>query len=307
MSSLAGKLDGAAWRQVAWVTLGAIAVFVVFRLLPTGTNLTHADFQVAGGNSIEFCDPANPQFLPVVAVRSPVSLTIRVAGEAVAGREVEASAVLKTAEGKLIEPVDLLVAHTRKLHLMIVDPTLTDYQHVHPEPGPGKGEWSFRFTPRHAGLYRIFADFTPAATARGLYASADLTIGGQAPVAAPPLPNLWTASVEGYTFRLTPAEQPIVARRVADLKLSVTKDDGGAVNLQPVMDAFAHLVAFNDARTGFAHLHPKETDLSQPPDAHRPTLTFRVSIPDSGRYVIWAQVNVGGRELFAPFWFDVAP
>lgn len=307
MSSLAAKIDGAAWRQIAWVTLGAVAVFVVFRLLPTGTNLTHADFQVAGGNSIEFCDPANPQFLPVVAVRSPVSLTVSVEGKPVAREEVRATLTLKTAEGKLIEPVDLLVAHTHKLHLMIVDPTLTDYQHVHPEPGPGKGEWSFRFTPQHAGLYRMFADFTPAATSRGLYASTDLSVGGTAPAAAPPPPGLWEAQVEGYTFRLTPAEKPIVARRVADLKLTITRDDGGEVNLQPVMDAFAHLVAFNDSRTGFAHLHPKETDLAQPPDAHRPTLTFRVSIPDAGRYVIWAQINAGGRERFAPFWFDVAP
>src|SRR3954468_14269279 len=63
-------------RQVAWITLGAIALFVVVRQLPTGTNLSHGDFRVAGGTSIEFCDPANPQFIPVVAVRSPVSTTL---------------------------------------------------------------------------------------------------------------------------------------------------------------------------------------------------------------------------------------
>jgi hypothetical protein len=49
-------------------------LFFVVRELPTGTNLSHMDFRVQGGNVIEFCDPANPQFLPVVAVRSPVTL-----------------------------------------------------------------------------------------------------------------------------------------------------------------------------------------------------------------------------------------
>ncbi|QYM79989.1 hypothetical protein K0B96_05060 [Horticoccus luteus] len=306
MAILTRSLDGAAWRQIGLLSLGAVAVFVGFRLLPTGTNLSHADFQVPGGNSIEFCDPANPQFIPVVAVRSPVTLTLTTAEKPMAGKTVDASVVLRTAEGKIIEPVDLLVAHTRKLHLMVIDPSLTDYQHVHPESGP-KGEWNFQFTPRYAGLYRIFADFTPAATSRGLYANVDVAVGGHAPVASPPPPGLWQASVDGYAFRLTPAKLPIVAREVVDLKLTITREDGRPVDLEPIMDAFAHLVAFNDTRSGFAHLHPKETDLSKPPDAMHPTLTFRIKIPESGRYVIWAQIIAGGQQRFAPFWFDVQP
>src|SRR5205085_7555405 len=84
---------------------------------------------------------------------------------------------LRTASGKPVAPADLLVAHTRKLHLLIVDPALNDYQHVHPEPAKTLGEWAFAFTPHAGGTYRVFADFTPAATGRGLYASADLIVG----------------------------------------------------------------------------------------------------------------------------------
>jgi hypothetical protein len=73
------------------------------------------------------------------------------------------------------------------------------------------------------------------------------------------------------------------------------------------MGAFAHVVAFDEERTGFAHLHPQETDLGKPPDALRPVLNFKVTIPRPGRYVIWAQVNLGGEEAFAPFWLDVLP
>jgi hypothetical protein len=36
-------------------------------------------------------------------------------------------------------------------------------------------------------------------------------------------------------------------------------------------------------------------------------MNFKITIPTSGSYVIWAQTNVGGREVFAPFWFTVAP
>jgi hypothetical protein len=64
-------------------------------------------------------------------------------------------------------------------------------------------------------------------------------------------------------------------------------------------------VAFDEARSGFAHLHPDQTDLTRPPDALRPELSFKVTIPTPGRYVIWAQVNLGGQEAFVPFWLDV--
>ena len=67
----------------------------------------------------------------------------------------------------------------------------------------------------------------------------------------------------------------------------------------------AHLVAFDGVRSGFAHLHPNETDLTRSLDPHRPQLTFKLTIPRAGRYVIWSQVILGGREMFAPFWFEV--
>src|SRR4051812_47726559 len=67
-------------RQVAWITVGAIAVFLFLRFLPTGTNLNHMDFRVSGKNSIDFCDPLNPQFIPVVDVRSPVTMALMTDG-----------------------------------------------------------------------------------------------------------------------------------------------------------------------------------------------------------------------------------
>ena len=72
-----GKLGPQQRTQVAWITAAALAVFVGMRFLPTGTNLNHMDFRVSGQNAIEFCDPSNPQFIPVVAVRSPVAMTVR--------------------------------------------------------------------------------------------------------------------------------------------------------------------------------------------------------------------------------------
>lgn len=296
-------------RQIAFITLGAIAVFAFLRWLPTGTNLSHMDFRVEAKNSIDFCDPLNPQFIPVVAVASPVTMQLA-APPATAGQNLRATIRLRTASGKPIAPADLLVVHTQRLHLLIIDPTLADYQHVHPTAGAGPGEWTFDFTPKLGGMYRIFADFTPAATNRGLYANTELSVdtpGKKATGTDFASATNWSFEKDGYHFVLTPSALPLRARQPADLKFSVERPDGGRVALEPVMGAFAHLVAFDEARSGFAHLHPMQANLAEAPDAIHPTLDFKITIPKAGRYVIWAQVNLGGHEAFVPFWFTVAP
>lgn len=306
-------------RQVLICTGVAVLLYWAAQFIPTGTALHTTDFQVAGAPGervLEFCDPSNPQFLPVVAVRSPVSLTLAPrARPLVVGEPAKLTVRLATAAGKPLAPVDLLVAHTRRLHLMIVDPAAGDYHHVHPTPGAVPGEWNFELTPQASGTYRIFADFMPAATARGLYASADFEVagaggaeGGSAvsrPVSR--LPND-TVEADGLRFVLTTLDgSPIRAATEARLVFTVERLDGGLVTLAPVMDAYAHLVAFDKDRMGFAHLHPDQADLRVLPDAMKPRLTFRITIPDPGRYVIWSQVDADGAERFAPFWFDVVP
>ena len=297
-----GALTAKQWRQIGYITVSAVAIFAFFRWLPTGTSLSHMDFRVNATNSIEFCDPLNPQFIPVVAVASPVSLALN-AGPAQAGESVNGTLILRTASGKPIAVEDLLVVHTKRLHLMIVDPALQDYHHVHPEPTGTPGEWAFHFTPRASGTYRLFADFTPAATGRGLYANTELKV--KAPKSASPAAPAVSEIPTDYRFVLEPAQHPLRAKQPIDLKFTITRPDGAAVPLAPVMDAYAHLVAFDQQRSGFAHLHPMQVDPMQRPDRVRPTMNFKITIPKPGRYVVWAQVNLGGHETFVPFWFDV--
>ena len=291
--------------QIALITAGALVLFVLVRRLPTGTNLAHVDFQVSGGTSLQVCDPANPAFIPVVAVKSPVSMTLATDVPPALGRPMRVALVLRTASGKPIGPQDLLVTHTKLLHLMVVDPSLRDYQHLHPVPSRVPGEWTVEFTPRRAGLYRVFADFTPAATARGLYAMAELMVPGQPDL--PPATDNWVYEAEGWRFVLT-ADAPLRARAVVNLALTVESIGARrSVPLEPVMGAYAHLVAIDTARSGFAHLHPQQSDLSRSLDPFLPRLTFQVQIPDAGRYVIWSQVKIDGQERFAPFWVAVEP
>jgi hypothetical protein len=317
---------GVEWRSVAWITGAALALYAGFRLLPTGTNLHHMDFQVSGSNALEMCDPANPQFIPVVAARSPVKMELRAEGGAgpAPGRETRWVLALATSAGKPIGPVDLLTVHTKKLHLLVVDPTLRDYQHVHPEPGERPGEWVFAHMPRRAGAYRVFADFTPAATGRGLYSFSDYTAAGEAPGAADGGGD-WRApglgeEVErgGYVLRMgLDKGETVKAGAPGTLVFSIRAKDGGAVPMEPVMGAYVHTTAFDEERSGFAHLHtrvePGETEraangdspLPPPKDSSKPNFAFDVMIPREGHYIVWAQFKLRGEEWFQPFALQV--
>lgn len=312
------------WRTVALLTAGAIALYAGFRLLPTGTNLHHLDFQVKGAGALEMCDPSNPQFIPVVEARSPVRTTLRAADGAAprAGEESRFVLTLETANGRPVAPVDLLTVHTRKLHLLVIDPTLGDYRHLHPEPGARPGEWVFAHTPARGGVYRVFADFTPAATGRGLYSFADYTAATADSVSTPAAgaggpafaPTRLGTEAEIGAWRFTLATEdgaPMRAGKPAALVFSGREAGGGAVPLTLVMDAYAHLVAFDAARAGFAHLHPRGQRPGDyavgVPDAVAPKLWFDLTIPQAGDYVVWAQVNLEGREHFLSFALPVGP
>jgi len=307
METARSGLSRAQWRTIGLITAVALGLYVFVRLLPTGTNLNHMDFRVTGKDAIEFCDPASPQFIPVLAAKSPVQLSLASDAPPIRGKRVRFTLTMRTASGKAIGPADLLVAHTRKLHLLVVDPTLNDYQHVHPEPGRREGEWVFEVTPDRAGTYRVFADFTPAATQRGLYASVDFNVPGDTARVTRTMNTEWQAN--GFAFTL---DVPSYFRAKTPTDLTFRLESPGTqkrvVPLQPVMGAFAHLVAFDEDRSGFAHLHPMEADLAKPPaDPLKPELHFKVTIPQSGRYVIWAQVNLAGNDVFVPFWVEVLP
>ncbi|MBA4138447.1 MAG: hypothetical protein C0518_14150 [Opitutus sp.] len=306
MDTTARALSRPQLRSIGLISAAALGLYVLMRWLPVGSELNHMDFRVAEKGAIEFCDPNSPQFIPVIAAKSPVMMALKSDAPPAVGKRARFTLTMTTANGKPIGPADLLVAHTRKLHLLVVDPTLTDYQHLHPEPGARNGEWVFEMAPEKPGPYRVFADFTPAATARGLYASVDFNVPGEVARVSRSTNKTWQAG--GFNFELV-VPSYFKAGLTAELRFRIRHSGANQnpVPLQPVMGAFAHLVAFDEERSGFAHLHPNEADLSLPPDALKPELTFKVTIPQSGRYVIWSQVNLDGREIFAPFWVEVLP
>ena len=240
-----------------------------------------------------------------------VVMTASTAGPLRPGRKADARVTLALKKtGAPVTPPQLLVMHTEKIHLLIIDAaTLTDYHHEHPTLTEVDGQYAFSFTPRTAGPYWIFADIVPAETSIQEYAVADLPAGAALKTDPPPDQGTrLTCVVDGFTFTLAFRSKQLVAGQPHDATLAVAGPDGKPFRqLEPLMAAYAHLVAFHEDRRTVLHIHPSGPEPGKPADRGGPTLPVTVYAPKPGFYRLFAQVQIEGRSRFAPFNITVLP
>jgi len=201
-----------------------------------------------------------------------------------------------------VTDAELKIVHTQKFHLLVVDPTLTDYQHIHPTPGTTPGSYVFSFTPKLAGGYRAWADITPISTGKRQYAMADLGTPSKIGIQ----PNVADSAIIGnYHFTLE-FDQPPTVGQVSIGTLTVTDDKGQPVtSLNPVMGAFAHIVGFYDDYKTIVHIHPMGAEPTSDTDRGGPKLVFHLEPDRVGFIKLFAQVNLEGHDVFVPFGVNV--
>lgn len=208
-------------------------------------------------------------------------------------------------DGAPVLPEDLLVVHTERIHLLIVDESLGDYHHIHPTPTDTPGVYEFSMTPHRQGPYRVFADIVPQASNVQEYAVCDLPASkpkGDATFRA----GLPTSSmVDGLRFQITwnTASVTIPSKQPVNGLIVVTGGDGKPfAQLEPLMGTYAHLVAFHEDRQTVLHIHPTGgADPQKPEDRGGPNFTFRLWAPKPGFYRLYVQVKANGKEVYAPF------
>jgi hypothetical protein len=88
---------------------------------------------------------------------------------------------------------------------------------------------------------------------------------------------------------------------------AIRVDRGGAPvrTLEPVMGAFAHIVAFGEDYQSVLHVHPMGDEPQNDRARGGPELPFHFEPANSGFSKIFAQVRINGRDIFAPFGVDV--
>jgi len=286
------------------LTLVFVAAYFVLRALPDAQcGFLHYEEVVNADGSVEFCATNHAGFLDLTRLKYPVEMNISLDDEAVVGVAQEVTLELLTSGGMSIAPHELALTHTKKMHVMVVDPSLQDYHHVHPQAVGLNGQYTFEFTPNRAGTYQVFVEIVPLRTRRQIIATGTIEVSGVASTMK--FERQIESIVDGLRFSLgdMPAER---MRTGVDYRfeLDVTAADGSIVELQDVMGAQGHMVAFDVAGKGFAHMHPIGSVVSAR-SLESPELAFLFNVPNPGWYRVFAQVQVSGREVFGHFDLEV--
>jgi len=215
----------------------------------------------------------------------------------------------RLADGTPLREEDLLVMHTQRIHLLIVERSLGDYHHVHPTPTQTPGEFLFKFTPRRNGPYRAWADVVPAESVVQEYVVADIPSDSRDEALSDRETKLVDV-VDGLRYELSLGNKvsPLRLGETVNGRLTVTRPDGQPfTQLEPIMGAYAHLVGFADDYRTIVHLHPMGAEPKRPDERGGPTLDFKFYPPVAGFVRFYSQVSVGGESRFARFGVSVNP
>ncbi|MFQ3224447.1 MAG: hypothetical protein ACI8Z5_000696 [Lentimonas sp.] len=290
--------------SIAVLTVLFVAAYFVLRALPDAKcGFLHYEEIVNADGSVEFCATNHAGFLDLTRLKYPVDMELSFANEPTPGVAQEVTLELLTSGGMPIAPHELATTHTKKMHVMVVDPSLQDYHHVHPQADGLNGQYIFEFTPNLAGTYQVFAEIVPLRTRRQIIGTGVIEVDGIASTMK--FDRQPQSVVGGLRFDL--GEVPERLRTGVDYRfdLTVTAEDGGAVDLEDIMGAKGHMVAFDAARKGFAHMHPIDSVVSARSLEPEPGLAFLFNVPNPGWYRVFSQVQVEGREVFGHFDLEV--
>mgnify|MGYP000588367862 CR=1 FL=1 len=213
--------------------------------------------------------------------------------------------LVKLTESKTNKPItlkDLSEVHTQKIHMLVIDDSLSDYSHVHPVETKIPGLYEFAWQPSmKSANYRIWADLLPVKTKQQEYIIADLYKAKT--TKAKIIPSLSMESlVEGYKFKLSFDQSQLHPGQAAMGKIEVRDAQNKPIhNLEPIMGAYAHIVGFNDDFKTVVHIHPMGTEPTKASDRGGPMLEFHIEPEKSGYIKLFAQVKINNKEFFVPF------
>ena len=299
----------AAWLSIAALSAVFVGAYFFLRALPdVECGLLHYIEIVNADGEIELCATNHAGFLDLSRLEYPIKAKLSSVSAIAQGESLRVRLDLKTSGGMPIAPHELAVTHTEKMHVMVIDPSLEDYRHVHPEAVGLDGQYFFDFTPALAGTYKVFTEIVPLRSRRQAIALSELEVPGQS--TAPKFERSMVSLVDGVLFELLKVPDILETGRDYRLQLHVTDPTGNAIALESVMGAKGHMVAFDSVGTGFAHMHPvgsvasvRTAGLSGDGaiDSSDSDLSFMFNVPNPGWYRLFAQIQVKGEAVFGRF------
>lgn len=141
---------------------------------PTQVSAVPAPVMIEDHATHEASSVTSPQTVPYqVKVKTLTPLAVNQAAEL----EIR---VLNTSN-QPVKHSQFRVMHGQRVHTLILDPSLVDYQHLHLKPEEGKTQaiYKFDFTPHRAGEYKIYLDVVDLKD-QHYYLESHLTVPGKA-------------------------------------------------------------------------------------------------------------------------------
>ena len=229
--------------------------------------------------------------------------TAEVAGVFGSGKPVTVTLhVTDMMSGKPMDADAFDVVHTERIHVLDLDPSLTDYSHSHPTPTGTPGEWVFAFTPKFNRPYHLWLDVTPRG---GKQAYVMVTVNGTGAMAPAEKTLSLAATVDDFSASLS-FDTPLVVGQAVMGHLIIRRAGKPFAALEPVMGAYSHIVGVSEDWTTIAHMHPMGTEPTQASDRGGPAIDFHMEPQRPGFLKLFAQIRVNGRDVFLPFGTNVA-
>lgn len=300
------SISAKSWLSIGLLSLVFVGAYFVFRALPAAQcGFLHYEEIVNAEGEIELCATNHAGFIDLTRFTYPIKAALHTEAPLQLGASAQVELNLETKGGMSIAPHELAVTHTEKMHVMVIDPSLEDYHHVHPKAVGIDGIYQFDFTPTRAGNYRVFTEIVPQRSRSQAIALSELEVAGEAGVAA--FAHSTESVVDGVRFELEGLPTEIKTNRDYRLELKVAGAAGAPIALETVMGAKGHMVAFDAAGKGFAHMHPVDSVASArtaglgTASKTSTDLAFLFNVPNPGWYRVFAQIQVDGQDVFGRF------
>jgi|GEM_PF-727210 len=234
-------------------------------------------------NKLAFNQPQEDIIAAKISLPSPLKL-----GEECKGKLV----LFNKYTGQPLTPSDLKTVHTEKIHLLINDPSLSDFQHIHPIPSEQAGIYDFSFTPHTNNSYNLWTQATSIED--GKHATILNSVDSQNGLNIPPkITYNSTAEQDGLKFNWETAE-PLQKGKPGIIEINVSDNNGKPVtDLQELLGADAHLVGFAADGKSIIHAHPLEYKDGK--------LSFHLEPEQAGAFKFYLQVKKDDKILQIPF------
>lgn len=286
--------------QIAIITAAFGSVYPIVRSLPDA-KCEFLHYDKVEGSDAELCldDEGSAIFYDMERLKFPVELSVTDIQNAKAGETVTVGLHFQTDLGKPINFEDLAIVHTERLHMFVIDETLEDYHHVHPQEAEGAGNFTFSFEPRRAGTYTLYAESVAQRSRSVVIARSTIEIG-DSPSAAFVESSLMDADLpEGVEFSFEALGGFAVPGYPNDVVIRIQSPEGNPIQFEETMGSLCHLAAFDRDGRGFAHLHPLDEGVGVGTEETSFSFVFNTNEP--GDYKFWAQFMLNGKDLFVPF------